>query len=72
MRTRTERSEARRDVMSGVDDRDVTLCQAILELCSTIDDASERIAEAHDETRKALDQLADDIGRYLKHTTVVR
>jgi hypothetical protein len=72
MRTRTERTEDRRDVMAGVNDHDVTLCQVLLELCSTIDDASERIAAAHDETRKSLDQLADDLGRHLKQTTVVR
>jgi hypothetical protein len=72
MRTRTERSEARRDVMNGVDDRDVTLCQAIMELCRTLDDVAERLAESNDETRKSLDQLADDLGRHLRQTTVVR
>jgi hypothetical protein len=72
MRTRTERSEARRDVMNGVDDRDVTLCQAMMELCRTLDDVAERLAESNDETRKALDQLADDLGRHLRQTTVVR
>ena len=72
MRTRTERSEARRDVMNGVDDRDVTLCQAMMELCRTLDDVAERLAESNDETRKALDQLADDLGRHLRQATVVR
>jgi hypothetical protein len=72
MRTRTERGEARRDVMNGVDDRDVTLCQAMMELCRTLDDVAERLAESNDETRKALDQLADDLGRHLRQTTVVR
>jgi hypothetical protein len=72
MRTRTERSEARRDVMNGVDDHDVTLCQAIMELCRTLDDVAERLAESNDETRKSLDQLADDLGRHLRQTTVVR
>jgi len=66
MRTRTQRMEARRDVMSGVDDRDVTLVQAILELCSTLDDVAERLADSNDETRKSLDQLSDDLGRALK------
>lgn len=72
MRTRTERMEARHDVMEGVSDRDVTIVQALLELCRTIDDASERIAEAHDETRKAIDAMSDGIGRQLKQTTLVR
>lgn len=69
MRTRTERMEARRDVMQGVNDHDVTVCQAILELCRTLDDAAERLAETNDETRKAIDQLSDDLGRRLKQAT---
>lgn len=72
MRTRTERTEARRDVMDGVGDHDVTLCQAIMELCRTLDDVAERLAAANDETRKALDQLSDDLGKTLRHATVVR
>jgi hypothetical protein len=72
MRTRTERIEARRDVMEGVGDHDVTLCQALIEVCRTIDDASERIADAHDETRKAIDQLTDDLAKHLKDATLVR
>ena len=63
MRTRAERIEARRDVMEGVGDTDVTVVQAILELCATIDDASERIADAQDETRKAIDQFNADVSR---------
>ena len=46
MRTLTERSEARPEVMQGVNDHDVTLIEAIMELCRHIDDASERIAAA--------------------------
>lgn len=69
MRTRTERMEARRDVMQGVNDHDVTVCQAILELCRTLDDAAEQLAETNDETRKAIDQLSDDLGRRLKQAT---
>jgi hypoxanthine-guanine phosphoribosyltransferase len=72
MRTRSERMEARRDVMSGVDDRDVTLCQAILELCSTLDDVAERIAEQNDETRKAIDGLRDDLGRHAKQAAAAQ
>jgi hypothetical protein len=72
MRTRTERMDERRDVMAGANDQDVALCHALMELCRTIDDASERIAEAHDETRKAIDQMSDDVGRHLKQTTLVR
>jgi hypothetical protein len=32
--------------MEGVDSRDTTIVQAILELCATLDDCSERIANA--------------------------
>lgn len=72
MRTRTERQEARREIMHGVNDNDTTLVEAIMELCRTIDDASERLADAHDETRKAIDALSDDVGKQLKQTTLVR
>jgi hypothetical protein len=66
MRTRTERIEARRDVMSGVGDHDVTMVQAILELCSTLDDLGERLVDSNDETRKALDALAADIAKTIR------
>jgi hypothetical protein len=59
MRTRTQRLDARRDVMEGVGDHDVTIVQALMEVCRTIDDASERIAEAYDNTRQAIDQNDD-------------
>jgi hypothetical protein len=72
MRSRTERMEARHDVMEGVGDHDVTLVQALMEVCRTIDDAAERIAEAHEETRKSIDQMSDDMGRHMKQTTLVR
>ena len=72
MRTRTERIEARRDVMAGVNDADVTLCQAAMEICATIDDASKRIVAASDELRKAIDQLSDDLGKHLKHSAFAR
>jgi hypothetical protein len=68
MRTRTERMEDRRDVMEGVADHDVTLCQALIEVCRTIDDASERIADAHNETRLALERMSDAVERQLKQT----
>jgi hypothetical protein len=66
MRTRAERMEARRDVMQGVDDRDVTVCQAIMELCRTLDDVAERLETSTDETRKAIDQLSDEVGKAVK------
>jgi predicted transcriptional regulator len=58
--------EARRDVMQGVDDRDVTVCQAIMELCRTLDDVAERLETSTDETRKAIDQLSDEVGKAVK------
>jgi methyl-accepting chemotaxis protein len=67
MRTRTERIEARGDVMHGANDHDVTLCQAVLELCQTIDDAAERLADASDELRKSIDQLNDDLRQSIRH-----
>jgi methyl-accepting chemotaxis protein len=42
------------------------LTHAISELCYTIDDASAQIAEAHEETRKAIDQLSAAIDKQLK------
>jgi hypoxanthine-guanine phosphoribosyltransferase len=66
MRTRAERMEARRDVMQGVDDRDVTVCQAIMELCRTLDDVAERLETSTDETRKAIVQLSDEVGKAVK------
>jgi hypothetical protein len=72
MRTRTQRMEDRRDVMHGVNDHDTTLCQAILELCSTIDDASERLADAQDEMRKVIEAMSDAVNRQLKQSTLVR
>jgi predicted transcriptional regulator len=58
--------EARRDVMQGVDDRDVTVCQAIMELCRTLDDVAERLETSTDETRKAIDHLSDEVGKAVK------
>ena len=57
MRTLTERREARAEVMQGVNDHDVTLIEAIMELCRHIDDASERIAAAHAATAAAIERL---------------
>ena len=65
MRTRTERMEARREVMHGVNDHDTTTVEAILELCATLDDLGERLAESNDEVRKSLDQMSD-LGRHMK------
>ena len=72
MRTRTQRIDARTDVMTGVNDHDTTLCQALMELCATIDDAAERTAEAHEETRKAIDQLGDALTKGLRQAAEVR
>jgi hypothetical protein len=72
MRTRSQRIDARADAMDGVNDRDATIVQAILELCATIDDASERVAEAHDETRQAIERMSDAVERLLKQSTFVR
>jgi hypothetical protein len=63
MRTRTQRLDARREIMKGVNDHDTTMVEAILELCDTLDDLGERFADAHDETRKAIDGLADQFGK---------
>ncbi len=72
MRTRTERLEARADIMEGANDHDVTLCQALMEVCRTIEEASERIAAAHDETRLAIDGLADRIAKQFSGALLAR
>jgi hypothetical protein len=59
MRTRTQRLDARREVMHGVNDHDTTMVEAILELCATLDDLGERLAESSDESRKSLDAVSD-------------
>ena len=72
MRTPSQRQEARRDIMTAVNDHDVTLCEALMELATTIDEASQRIADAHRETARAIDLMSDDVGRQLKQSTLVR
>jgi hypothetical protein len=72
MRTRPERMEDRRDVMAGANDQDVAICQALMELCRTVDDAVERIADAHDEIRKVIEAMSDAVNRQLKQSTLVR
>jgi hypothetical protein len=59
MRTRTERMKARQEVMTGVNDHDTTIVEAIMELCATLDDLGERLAESSDESRKSLDAVSD-------------
>jgi hypothetical protein len=66
MRTRTQRQEARREIMKGVNDHDTTLVEAILELCDTLDDVAERLADASDETRKSVERLSDDPTKHWK------
>jgi hypothetical protein len=72
MRTLSEAQEARREVMKGTDSRDVTICEALMELANTIEEASLRIAEAHRETARSIDLMSDDVGRQLKGATLVR
>jgi hypothetical protein len=57
MRTRAQRIDARTDVMEGVDSRDTTIVEAILELCATIDDAAERVSESQAATGAALERF---------------
>jgi hypothetical protein len=59
MRTPTERSEARREIMAGVNDHDTTVVEAILELCRTLDELGERTAAAHHETFEAIERLSE-------------
>jgi|HubBroStandDraft_6_1064221.scaffolds.fasta_scaffold498310_3 hypothetical protein len=72
MRTPSQRADARREIMAGVNDHDTTLCEALMELATTIDEASQRIADAHRETARAIDAMTDDVGKQLKQTTLVR
>ena len=66
MRTRTQREEARHEIMQGVNDADSTIVEAVLELCRSLDDTAERLEAASEETRKAVERLSDDFGRHLK------
>lgn len=58
MRTRTERNEARLEIMHGVNDHDTTVVEAIMELCRTLDELGERMAAAHHETFEAIERLS--------------
>ena len=66
MRTRTQREEARREIMQGVNDADSTIVEAVLELCRSLDDTAERLEAASEETRNAVERLSDDFGKHLK------
>lgn len=66
MRTLSERTAARREIMAGCNNTDVTVVEALMELALTIEEASARIADAHDETRQAIDRISDEVGRQLK------
>jgi hypothetical protein len=68
MRTLTQRTETRREIMEGCNNTDVTVVEALMELALTIEEASTRIAEAHDETRLAIERISDEVGRHLKAT----
>jgi hypothetical protein len=61
MRTPSQRQADRKEIMEGVSDSDVTVCEAILELCRTIDDASERTVAAHEGLRETIAQLDADL-----------
>jgi hypothetical protein len=61
MRTPSQRLADRREVMQGVNDSDATICEAILELCRTLDDASERAVEAQVDLRQTIEQLSADL-----------
>ena len=66
MRTRAQRIEDRASILTGLNEEPaVMLAQAVSELCYSIDDVGERIDEAHEETRKAIDQLSADIDKHL-------
>lgn len=67
MRTRAQRIQDRASFLTKpYEEPAVMLTHAISELCYTIDDASAQIAEAHEETRKAIDQLSAAIDKQLK------
>ena len=42
------------------------LSRPFLELCRSLDDTAERLEAASEETRKAVEQLSDDLGKHLK------
>ena len=59
MRTRAQRIQDRASFLTKpYEEPAVMLAHAISELCYSIDDVGERIVEAHNETRKAIDQLS--------------
>jgi hypothetical protein len=66
MRTRTEREDALTEIEQAANDHDVMMVRALLELCRRIDEASERVADAHDETRQAIDALSESLNRRLQ------
>jgi hypothetical protein len=73
MRSRSERIQDRASFLTPpYEEPAVLLAHAIVELCHTVDDASERIAEAQGETRRAIDQLSDDLGKHLKQSALAR
>jgi hypothetical protein len=61
MRTLSERLADRKELMEGVSDHDVTICEAILELCRTLDDAGELVASEQKRLREALDQVGAEM-----------
>jgi hypothetical protein len=76
MRTLAQRIEARREVKQGANDSDCTLIEALVELCTTMDDAAQTIAAAvamaQDETRRSLDTLRDEVTAQLADALKVR
>jgi hypothetical protein len=66
MRTRTEREDALAEIEKAANDHDVGMILALLEICRRIEEASERVAGAHDETRQAIDGLSESLNRRLR------
>jgi hypothetical protein len=58
MRTPNQRAQDRAAFLTPpYEEPAVMLAHAIAELCRTLDEASEEITEAQDDTRRAIDQL---------------
>jgi hypothetical protein len=72
MRTKSERDYALVEIEKAANDHDVGMVLALLELCRRIEEASERIADAHGETTLAIDGLSEGLARQLKQVVTAR
>jgi hypothetical protein len=72
MRTKSERDYALVEIEKAVKDDDVMMVRVLLELCRRIEEASERIADAHGETTLAIDSLSESLARQLKQVVTAR